>query len=73
MAPSGTLLFIATMIMNFSFAFTAWYTLVVNVTLLPEPLRPGWFARCTLFLSGLFFLLTGTLSTITTLQREGIL
>ena len=42
--PLG-LLKIATHIMNFALGFSCFHTLVINLTLLPKPLRPGWFAR----------------------------
>lgn len=61
-----TLLEIATTIYNFALGFSCWHTLVVNLTLLPEELRPGWFVRIGLFLAGLFFWVIATLSALTT-------
>ena len=66
-----TLLFIGAMIMNFALGFTCMHTLVVNLTLLPRPLRPGWFCRISLFLAGLFFLTVATVSTYVALQKKG--
>jgi hypothetical protein len=59
---------IATNIMNYALGFSCLHTLVVNMVLLPKPIRPGWFARIGLALSGLFFL---ALATITTLEALG--
>lgn len=64
-----TLLVIATMIYNFALGFSCWHTLYVNVVLLPRELRPRWFVRAALFLSGLFFL---TIATIASLQKLGM-
>ena len=59
---------IATNIMNYALGFSCLHTLVVNMILLPKPIRPGWFARIGLALSGIFFLV---LATITTLEALG--
>jgi hypothetical protein len=59
---------IATNIMNYALGFSCLHTLVVNMVLLPKPIRPGWFARIGLALSGIFFLV---LATITTLEALG--
>ncbi len=56
--------------MNFALGFSCWHTLAINLTLLPSALRPGWFVRIAMALSGLFFL---TLATITTLTALGII
>ena len=42
--PLG-LLKIGTNIMNFALGFSCFHTLVINLTLLPKELRPGWFVR----------------------------
>jgi hypothetical protein len=42
-------------IANFALGFSCWHTLGVNLTLLPRPLRPGWFLRGAMVLSGLYF------------------
>ena len=62
-----TLLFIGTLIMNFAFCFTCLHTLVVNTTLLPKSLRPGWFCRVALLISAVFFLMVATIATMTSL------
>jgi len=66
-----TLLFIGTLIMNFAFCFTCLHTLVVNTTLLPKSLRPGWFCRVALLITAVFFLTVATIATITSLQAMG--
>jgi hypothetical protein len=43
-------------IMNFALGFTALHTLVVNLTLLPKPLRPGWIGRVGISACAVFFL-----------------
>ena len=68
-----TLLFIGTLIMNFALGFSCWHTLVVNMVLLPRPLRPGWFCRIALFCAGLFFLTVATISTWSTLRAKGLI
>ncbi|MDA1053531.1 MAG: Nramp family divalent metal transporter [Planctomycetota bacterium] len=52
----------ATMCFNIALGFSCWHTIVINSTLLPRELRPGWFIRITLSLAGVFFLLLGSLS-----------
>jgi hypothetical protein len=42
--------------MNFALGFSALHTLYVNLTLLPEPLRPGWFLRAGLVCCSIFYL-----------------
>jgi len=56
------LLTIATNIMNFALGFSCFHTLVINLTLLPKPLRPGWFARFGLAAAGIFFFSLATIS-----------
>ncbi|MGD9721123.1 MAG: Nramp family divalent metal transporter [Pirellulales bacterium] len=62
--PLG-LLKVATLIMNFALGFSCFHTLVINLTLLPRELRPGWFVRCGMLIAGIFFL---TLATITAIE-----
>lgn len=52
----STLITIATTIFNFALGISCWHTLAVNMILLPERLRPNWFVRISLLLSGAFFL-----------------
>jgi len=54
------LLNIATTIANFALGFSCWHTLVLNVVLLPPPLRPAWSMRLALFVAGAFFFALGT-------------
>lgn len=56
------LLTIASLAANFALGVSCFHTLVVNLTLLPRELRPGWMARIGMVASGLFFL---TLAVIT--------
>jgi hypothetical protein len=65
--PLG-LLKIATNIMNFALGFSCLHTLVINLTLLPRALRPGWFARLGLASAGIFFLSLATITAIETLR-----
>lgn len=51
----STLVKIATSIYNFALAFSCWHVVVINSTLLPKPLRPGWTTRILLCLVGIFF------------------
>jgi hypothetical protein len=54
--PSPLVLAIATGVMvNFAFAFSAVHALWVNMTLLPEPLRPGWTIRLGLIAGAVFY------------------
>lgn len=62
------LLHYATMLMNYALGFSCWHTLAVNMILLPKELRPGWFPRIGLVLSGLFFTV---MALITTLDKLG--
>jgi hypothetical protein len=68
----GLLVKIATNIMNFALGISCFHTLYVNLTLLPPPLRPGWFARTGLVLAGLYFLTLAGISgayTVSTLFK----
>ena len=58
-APTD-LLKIATVGYNFALGFSCWHTLALNMILLPRELRPGWFVRIGLVLSGCFFTALGT-------------
>ena len=62
------LLLIAALFLNFALGFSCWHTLWINCSLLPPPLRPGWFIRVALFLAGLFFFMIGTVSTLARLE-----
>ena len=66
----GTLITYATMFYNIALGVSCWHTLGVNVTLLPPKLRPGWFIRIGLLLSGAFFF---TLGVIVIIQRLGLI
>ena len=63
------LLMVGTNIMNFALGFSCIHTLVINLTLLPKPLRPGWFARFGLAASGVFFFSLATITAIETARR----
>lgn len=63
--PLGLLTTAAT-IMNFALGFSCFHTLVINLTLLPRELRPGWFSRTGLFLGGVFFSVLATITAIKT-------
>ena len=58
----GLLVKIATNIMNFALGISCFHTLYANLTLLPPPLRPRWFARTGIVLAGLYFLAIATIS-----------
>ena len=62
--PPETLLLVATTIFNFALGISTWHTLWLNLVLLPKQLRPNWFVRVSLFLTGLFFLAIATVSTL---------
>jgi hypothetical protein len=68
-----TLLLVATTIFNFALGFSCWHTLWLNLVLLPQQIRPGWFARITLFLSGCFFWTVATVSATITLKQLGLM
>ena len=55
-------------IYNAALGFSCFHVLAVNLVLLPKPLRPGWFIRIGMIVSGLFFM---ALSAITTLKLLG--
>ncbi len=60
--PLGKLLRWASVVFNFALGLSSWHVLAVNLTLLPKQLRPNWFMRLGLVLSGLFFVTVGALS-----------
>ena len=66
-APSN-LITIATTFFNFALGISCWHTLAVNVLLLPKELKPNWFVRIALFLSGAFFFF---IATVSALQKLG--
>jgi hypothetical protein len=66
----GTLITYATMFYNIALGVSCWHTLGVNLILLPPKLRPGWFVRIALLLSGGFFF---TLGVIVVIQRLGLI
>uniref|UniRef100_A0A7C4LK46 Divalent metal cation transporter n=1 Tax=Schlesneria paludicola TaxID=360056 RepID=A0A7C4LK46_9PLAN len=64
LVPGDKLLKIATGILyNYALGFSCFHVLVVNLTLLPPELRPGWFPRVGLLLGGLFFTIVAIMST----------
>jgi hypothetical protein len=60
----------ATMFFNIGLGFSCWHTLVINLTLLPQPLRPGWFVRCALTLAGAYYMMLGSFAVA---QTTGLL
>jgi hypothetical protein len=58
----------ATLVMNFALGFSCIHTLVINLVLLPKPIRPGWFARLGLLGGGVFFFSLATITAIETLR-----
>jgi hypothetical protein len=69
--PGGNLLLIAGNIYNFALGFSCFHTLVINCVLLPRELRPGWFVRIGLALSGVFFMVIAGLTIYNTLLERG--
>jgi len=69
--PGGRLLEIAGKFFNYALGFSCWHALAVNVILLPRELRPNWFVRIALFLSGAFFLMIAGLTTYVWLAGAG--
>ncbi|QDU79448.1 hypothetical protein Pla110_11580 [Polystyrenella longa] len=59
-----SLLLIATTIYNFALGISCIHTLVVNCWLLPKELRPNWFSKLALGMTGLFFFTVACLSTL---------
>ena len=62
--PPSTLIKLATICFNFALGISCCHTLIINLVLLPPQLRPGWFVRFAMILSGIFFLLLGTVATL---------
>jgi hypothetical protein len=58
------LLLWATTIYNFALGASCWHVLVVNTTLMPREIRPGWLMRAGLVVAGLFFLALGAVVTL---------
>jgi hypothetical protein len=56
---------------NFAIGFSAWHVLAVNLTKLPRELRPGWFMRAALGLSGTYFILLSGVTLHFTLKKLG--
>ena len=56
----------ATIGFNFALGFSSWHTIFVNSVLLPKQLRPNWFVKIALIVSGLFFVMLGTIATLKT-------
>ena len=69
--PGEDLLKIAGKFFNYALGFSCWHALAVNMILLPRELRPNWFVRIALFLSGAFFLLIAGLTTYAWLAAPG--
>ncbi len=64
LVPGDKLLTLATGILyNYALGFSCFHVLYVNRTLLPVPLRPGWFQQTGLILGGCFFSTTAVIST----------
>jgi len=64
LVKGDNLLVWSTNIYNYALGFSCWHTLVVNTTLLPRELRPGWFSRIGLILAGTFFMVIAVITTI---------
>ena len=58
----AALLVFSTMMYNYALGFSCLHALVVNVTLLPKPLRPSWGPRLGLIFGSFFFI---TLAVVT--------
>jgi len=56
----------AATIMNYALGFSSFHTLIINTTLLPKELRPGWLSRIGLFSCGVFFTVLATITAIKT-------
>ena len=59
-------------IMNFALGFTAVHTLVVNCTLLPRPVRPGWLGRIGISACAIFFITVAGLGLPQALRDLGL-
>lgn len=69
----ANLLKVATSFYNFALGISCWHVLALNLILLPKELRPGWFVRIFLFLSGFFFLVIATVAAIKILKDFGLI
>jgi hypothetical protein len=63
------LLTTASAIMNYAFGISCFHTLWINLTLLPKPLRPGWFPRAGLVIAGVFFTVLATITAFDTMPK----
>ncbi|HTN75961.1 MAG TPA: Nramp family divalent metal transporter, partial [Pirellulaceae bacterium] len=63
---------IGAVIMNFALGFSALHTLVVNLTLLPKPVRPGWPSCLGLIGCGVFFIAIAAVSVPGALREAGL-
>jgi hypothetical protein len=61
------LLVITTTFYNFALGVSCWQTLILNTTLLPAEIRPGWFQRIGIACAGVFFFCLGVVMTLETL------
>jgi Mn2+/Fe2+ NRAMP family transporter len=59
-------------IMNFALGFTAVHTLVVNLVLIPKPVRPGWLGRVGITACAVFFLGVAALGLPQSLRDLGL-
>ena len=59
--------------LNFALGFTATHTCIVNCTLLPKELRPGWFMRLCLIAGTVFFIGIACVATTAVLRDLGVL
>jgi hypothetical protein len=69
-AQPRQLILLATTVYNYALGVSCWHTLVVNLTLLPRELRPGWPTRVALAVAGVYFT---TLAVITSLDNLDVL
>ena len=69
-SEGGSLIKWAANMYIYAFGVSCWHVVAVNWILLPRELRPNWFIRIAMILSGIFFV---TFAVIQTLQMTGIL
>jgi hypothetical protein len=60
---------VASIIFNYALGFSALHTLVVNCTLLPPVLRPGWLMRSALVCACVFFTVVAGIATLQYLNQ----
>jgi hypothetical protein len=65
----GNLILISTNIFNWALGFSCFHALAVNMILLPRELRPGWFVRIALTLTGIFFTTVAALTSYEALRK----